>query len=128
MFKTHNMILEHAARDLCRRLRKTQTRAETIFWQHIRNRRFRGLKFYRQCPIFYELNFHESFFIADFLCFEKKLVIEIDGKIHEVQSRQDAERSRILNDLGLRVIRVKNEDIEKDVKMVLKKLAKYLEE
>ena len=44
-----------------------------------------GLKFYRQCPIFYEIYNQESFFIADFLCFEKKTVIEIDGKIHAIR-------------------------------------------
>ena len=44
-----------------------------------------GLKFYRQCPILYEINNQKSFFIADFLCFEKKTVIEIDGKIHAIR-------------------------------------------
>ena len=44
MFKTHNMTLDHAARELCRKLRKTQTQAETIFWEHVRGRKFKELK------------------------------------------------------------------------------------
>jgi very-short-patch-repair endonuclease len=60
------MKLDHTARELCRKLRRTQTQAETIFWEHVRGRKFKELKFYRQCPIFYEINNQESFFIADF--------------------------------------------------------------
>ena len=128
MFKTHNMKLDHAARDLCRELRRTQTQAETIFWKYVRGRKFQGLKFYRQCPIFYETNCHESFFIADFFCFDKKIVIEIDGKIHDARYKQDAERSKILNDLGLGVVRTKNEEIEMNIDWVLKKLSPLLED
>jgi very-short-patch-repair endonuclease len=71
MFKTDNMKLNHAARELCRKLRKSQTCAELIFGERVRGRRFLGLKFYRQCPIFYQIDNNESFFIADFLCIEK---------------------------------------------------------
>ena len=73
MFKTDNMILDHAARDLCRKLRKSQTSAESLFWERIKGRKFKGLKFYRQCPIFYHINNHESFFIADSFVLIKKL-------------------------------------------------------
>ncbi len=52
MFKTSNLTLDHAARELCRKLRRTQTRAETIFWEHVRARKFEKLKFYRQCRYF----------------------------------------------------------------------------
>jgi very-short-patch-repair endonuclease len=121
------MKLDHTARELCRKLRRTQTRAETIFWEHVRDRKFEGLKFYRQCPIFYEINYHESFFIADFFCFDKKTVIEIDGKIHDIRYKQDAERSTILKDLGLSVVRIKNEDIELNIMRVLEKLSMQLD-
>ncbi len=70
------------------KLRKSQKEAELIFWANVRGRKFKGLKFYRQCPIFYETNNQESFFIADFFCFEKKTVIEIDGKIHDFRKKQ----------------------------------------
>ena len=127
MFKTHNIILDHAARDLCKKLRRTQTRAETLFWEQVRGRKFQDLKFYRQFPIFYELNDHESFFIADFFCFDKKIVIEIDGKIHDYRYKQDVDRSRILNNLGLAVFRIKNEKIELNINQVLEELSLFLE-
>jgi len=127
MFRTHNMILDQAARELCRELRRKQTRAESIFWKKVRGRKFQGLKFYRQFPIFYEYNNHESFFIADFFCLEKKIVIEIDGIIHNTKFKQDVERTRILNDLGLTVFRIKNEDVETNIKQVLQKLFLFLE-
>ncbi len=126
MFKTHNLILDHAARELCRKLRKTQTEAEKIFWAHVRGGKFQGLKFYRQCPIFYEINNQESFFIADFFCFDKKTVIEIDGKIHDFRNKQDLDKSTILKNLGIKIIRIKNEDIEFDINQVLKKLSSFL--
>ncbi len=128
MFKTHNLILDHAARKLCRKLRKSQTEAEQIFWAHVRGRKFKRLKFYRQCPIFYETNNQESFFIADFFCFDIKTVIEIDGKIHDFRYKEDLEKSGILKTLGLKIIKIKNEDIEFDIKGVLKKLSIHFED
>jgi very-short-patch-repair endonuclease len=127
MFKTDNMILDHAARDLCRKLRKSQTSAELFFWDQVRSRRFKRLKFYRQCPIFYQINNHESFFIADFYCFDKKTVIEIDGKIHDNRNKEDEERSVILRNLGLRVIRIMNDEIQSDMNRVLEKLSSDLD-
>jgi very-short-patch-repair endonuclease len=128
MFKTHNLILDHAARELCRKLRKSQTEAELIFWTYVRGRKFKGLKFYRQCPIFYETNNQESFFIADFFCFEKKIVIEIDGKIHDFRKKQDLEKLIIIENFGLKIIRIKNEDVEFDIKGVLKKVSIHFED
>ncbi len=128
MFKTHNLILDHAARELCRKLRKSHTKAEKRFWEHVRGRKFKGLKFYRQCPIFYETNNQESFFLADFFCFEKETVIEIDGKIHDFRNKQDIEKSVIIKNLGLKIIRIKNEDIEFDIKKVLKTVSIHFED
>jgi len=71
------------AKQLCRELRKNQTKAEKIFWEAVRNRKFMGLKFYRQYPLFFDYTGKETFYIADFFCFEKKCVIEIDGKIEK---------------------------------------------
>jgi len=127
MFKTDNMILDHAARNLCRKLRESQTSAELKFWERVKSRKFRGLKFYRQFPIFYQINNHESFFIADFFCFEKKTVIEIDGRVHDIRKMEDEERSTILKNLGLSVIRIKNEEIEFDMIGVFKKLSLFLD-
>ena len=119
--------LRQVAKQLCRDLRKRQTKAEKIFWEAVRNRRFMGLKFYRQYPIFVDVDGRETFFIADFFCFEKKLVVEIDGKIHDYQKDYDALRTEIINRKGIDVIRFKNEEIEKNVDAVLRRLKMRVE-
>ena len=118
--------LREIAKIVCRDLRKNQTKAESIFWNIVRNRKFQNLKFLRQHPIFHDITGKESFFIADFFCFEKNLVIELDGPIHKYSLKEDESRTEILNYLGLRVIRFSNEQIEKDVQGVLKYISDYL--
>jgi len=98
---------------LARDLRKKQTPEESLLWQNLRNRKLHGFKFNRQFPIVYGRDFDGTshFFIADFYCNEKKLIIELDGKIHDFQKNYDKDRDFILNQLGLTVIRIKNEEI-----------------
>ena len=86
-------------------LRKPLTPAEKIFWQMVRNRNLLGLKFRRQHPI--------GPFVADFYCHDLKLVIEIDGDIHELADvkQYDKERESYIKELGLHVLRFKNEDV-----------------
>ncbi len=127
MNRTNNPILYQAAKDLSRELRKSQTKAEKLFWEAVRNRRFKGLKFYRQYPIFYEINNNESFIIADFFCFEKRTIIEIDGKIHQFRKKKDKQRTQILNILGIKVMRFMNEDIEIDLDAVLSEILRNFE-
>ena len=112
---------------LARDLRKNQTDSEKILWQNLRARKLNGLKFNRQFPIVYGRNFDGTshFFIADFYCHEKKLVIELDGKIHDFQKEYDKERDSILNKLGLNVIRIKNEELE-NISKVLEKIRNQL--
>ncbi len=121
-----NSSLKRIATMRCRELRKKQTNAEKIFWEIVRNRKFMGLKINRQFPIYFESDGKESFFIADFHCFEKKLVIEIDGKIHERQQTEDLVRTKILNELGFNVIRFKNDEVENNINEVLVKLKNYI--
>ena len=108
---------------LARELRKKQTPEEKLLWEELRNRRLNGLKFLRQHPIIYENDPHKGllFFIADFYCAEKRLVIELDGKIHDFQKEYDANRDFILKQLNLRVLRIKNEEL-KDMKEVKRKI------
>jgi len=58
-----------------------------------------------------EYNGYRNIFIADFYCHEKQLVIELDGKIHEKQKEYDEYRTFIINQLGIRVRRIKNEEL-----------------
>jgi very-short-patch-repair endonuclease len=127
MLRTDNLVLLKQAKDLSRRLRKSQTKAEKIIWENVRKKRLKGLKFYRQIPIYYEINSYESCFIADFFCFEKKTIVEIDGKFHHYRKKEDNIRTEILNSLGIRVLRFCNEDVENDLNQVLITIIEYFE-
>lgn len=118
--------LVEVAKIVCRELRKNSTKAERIFWEQVRNRRFCGKKYYRQYPIFHDITGKETFFIADFFCFEEKLIVELDGRYHQYRFKEDKERTKILNHLGLSVIRFTNDEIENDLESVLLKLGKHL--
>jgi very-short-patch-repair endonuclease len=112
--------------DLVKEMRKKQTPEEDILWQELRRKSVNGFKFLRQHPIIYG-NYDKEilFFVADFYCAKAKLIIEVDGKIHDLQKEYDSYREGILKDKGLTVLRIKNEELV-DVDWVLKKIAGYL--
>ena len=121
------MTQKQSAILLARELRKHQTPAESTVWQAIRNNKFMNSKILRQHPIFYTYRQKEKFFIADFYCRKLKLIIEIDGGIHEQQADYDQIRSELLAiQHDLRVIRFTNEEIIKDIDAVIKRLRKYV--
>jgi len=119
--------LKERAKTLARQLRKNSTKAERKFWELVRNRRFNNYKFYRQKVLFYEYHQIKKFFIADFYCHQKKLIIEIDGGIHEQQKEYDQNREEILKSLDLTVTRFTNEDIENQIETIFSKLNNALE-
>jgi very-short-patch-repair endonuclease len=114
-----NYELVEIAKMFCRDLRKNSTNSEKLLWNALRNRKLYEHKFYRQYPLFYDLYGEESFFIADFYCHENKLIIELDGEIHKYKLKEDSLITEILNSLGLRVIRFKNEEVENNLIDVL---------
>lgn len=95
-------------RDRARGMRKQPSQAERAIWDIVRDNRL-GFKFRRQRPI--------SLYIADFACMEAKLIIEIDGASHDLndQIEYDAERTRVLNALGWRVLRIRDALVLSDV-------------
>jgi len=103
-----------------RELRKRLTNAEKELWKHIRLRQIAGHKFRRQQPI--------GTYIADFACLEKKLVVEVDGGQHSEQSSYDEERTAWLESQGYRVLRFWNNEVLKEIEIVLDVIAKVLEE
>ncbi|MFH1852430.1 MAG: endonuclease domain-containing protein [Candidatus Neomarinimicrobiota bacterium] len=111
----------------CRDLRKRSTPAEKAFWQTVRNRQFRGLKFNRQYPILFEYDTDKRIFIADFYCHQLQLIVEIDGGVHEQQKDYDTLRTVILNNLEYKVIRFSNHDILNKLDQVLKRLGDFIE-
>ena len=86
-----------------RQLRKDSTRAESILWKHLRNRQLEGHKFRRQVPL--------GQYILDFVCFERRLIVEIDGGHHQGQAAYDDERTKWLESQGFRVLRFWNNDV-----------------
>ena len=122
MSLTNDPRLRQIAKQICRDLRKNQTKAELTFWNAVRNRKILGYKFYRQYPLFFDYLGKETFFIADFFCFEKRLVIELDGKIHDYQLERDQLREYLINMMGIEVVRYRNDEIEKNLNSVLEKL------
>ena len=92
--------------NLARAMRHDPTAAEAAAWALLRNRRCLGLKFRRQHVI--------RGFIADFYCPELRLVVEIDGGIHDssrAHAEYDEARSRALTQVGIDVVRIRNEDV-----------------
>jgi very-short-patch-repair endonuclease len=99
-----------------RRLRSEMTEAEEALWAGLRRDGIRGMRFRRQHAI--------GRFILDFYCPAHKLAVEVDGAVHDVpdQAEYDAARTEALNQLGIRVIRVRNEEVN-DIFTVLARIA-----
>lgn len=96
---------------IARELRKNATTEEKILWEELRNRKFNGLKFYRQHPLIYGFYGRYRFYVADFYCAEHKFIIELDGLIHESRKEYDQDRDEIIREKGISVLRIKNEEL-----------------
>ena len=113
--------------DLCRELRKQQTPAEQLLWQHLRNRDFADKKFLRQHPICVQSIFGRNlYYIPDFYCSDAKLVIEADGPSHHFKKDYDKNRDEVLKGLGLKILRFTNDEILNDVAGVLNRVKEEL--
>jgi len=100
-------------------LRKHPTRAEGLLWERLRLKST-GYKFRRQHPLYN--------FIVDFYCHALRLVIEVDGGIHDDPSiaEYDRQREAILKDLGLNMFRLRNEDIIYKMDATMEALTEYI--
>ena len=90
-----------------RRLRQTQTLAEKAFWKLVRNRRLGGFKFLRQVSI--------DRYFADFVCEAGKLIVELDGVVHEGREDYDERRTQTLELFGYMVLRFPNDRVLADL-------------
>jgi len=106
-------------------LRKRMTRAEIILWQELRNKKL-GMKFRRQMPFVFGI----YRYVADFYCPQRKLIIEIDGGIHNAPEVKEIDifREDIFNLSGYKIIRFNNEEIEYDIKNVIKRIKEMIKE
>ena len=103
-----------------RTLRKNPTEAERALWQRIRLRQLDGHKFRRQQPL--------SCYIVDFVCLEKKLIVELDGGHHTEQVASDTERTVWLEQQGFRVLRFWDNDVLKNIEAVTETIRATLSE
>jgi len=92
--------------DFARKLRRHATEPEDILWGLLRARRLDGLKFQRQVPLLG--------YTVDFLCFQRKLVVELDGRQHDAERDYDAARTLEIERHGFMVIRFHNEMVLND--------------
>ena len=96
---------------IAKNLRKKSTDAERKLWAHLRAKRLEGYKFRRQEPI--------GNYVVDFVCFENRVVIEIDGSQHQIEKNKDLKRDRWLKEQGFKVLRVWNNEVLMNIEGVL---------
>jgi very-short-patch-repair endonuclease len=103
-------------------LRKNMTLAELILWKKLKDRKAFSTKFRKQHPV--------DIFIVDFYCHEYKLVIEVDGEVHnnKISSEYDLGRTAELDKFGIRVIRFTNEQIICNIGSVITKIHEVITE
>lgn len=101
---------------IARELRKQQTSTETILWEFLKNRKLGGLKFRRQYAI--------GRYIADFYCVEKRLALELDGKIHGINDKKEYDliRQEEIESRNIIVLRFTNEEVRNNTSEVMKKI------
>ena len=106
--------IEQAAK----RMRKNLTPAEACLWSALKSKKLNGVKFRCQHPV--------GNFILDFYCPSYKLVIEVDGKIHDKQVDRDRFRTSKLEEYGYRVLRFSNEEVLSNLPRVLAEIRRVI--
>ena len=117
--KMKHKRFDNLVKQTARRLRKEQTNSEFLLWQLLRDRKLQNKKFLRQYPIVFDWEGKKRFFIADFYCHEACLVVELDGDVHLQRKDHDKARDRILKSIGIKVVRIRNEDVASNMKRVI---------
>lgn len=104
-----------------KQLRKNQTPWESKLWYYLRGSRFKRCKFKRQVTI--------GNFIADFSCFDKKIIIELDGSQHFEESVKikDLEKEKYFKLCGYKILRFSNLDIDNNLDGVLEEIRRTVE-
>jgi very-short-patch-repair endonuclease len=110
--------LRRAMVEIARQFRKQPTKGEKLLWEHLRARRLDGVKFRRQQPL--------GPFVVDFFAASHRLIVEIDGAVHDDQQEADRQRQGLLESLGLRFCRIRTELVESDITEALSRIRKAL--
>ncbi|SJM30606.1 endonuclease domain-containing protein [Mesorhizobium delmotii] len=93
-------------RAFAKAMRADATNAENILWQALRNKQLEGLKFKRQVPL--------DGYILDFVCFDARLIVEVDGGQHS-ESKRDVARDMHFEIRGFKTLRVWNDEVVKNI-------------
>jgi very-short-patch-repair endonuclease len=101
-------------------LRREMTEAERMLWEQLRRNQLRGFHFRRQQVI--------DGFIVDFYCHAANLVVEVDGEVHETQKVYDNQRDAVLSQRGLRILRIGNDEVRRNLDDVLTRIGRACEE
>jgi len=102
--------------NIAKELRKRPTEVEKLLWRYLRGKRLGELKFRRQQPV--------GNYIVDFVCYDKKLVIELDGGQHAKNKAKDIKRDKWLQEHGFKVLRLWNNEVLCNVEGVLEAVKK----
>ena len=106
--------LERRMQAVARKLRKHPTTAEATLWTALRKRQLDGRKFRRQVAI--------GAFVVDFYCSTERLAVEVDGPIHDHQIQSDKIRQELIESLGIRFVRLTNDDVENRLEAAIDKI------
>lgn len=103
-----------------RNLRNNPTLTETLLWEKLSNKQLDGFKFRRQHSI--------NHYIVDFYCPVLKLIIEVDGEIHDHPKNKTNDRLRDLElaELGFHILRFRNKEIESNIEVVIERIQNFI--
>ncbi len=120
-YETADPVLYGLLKEFVKNSRSNSTQAENALWQMLRDKKLGGYKFRRQYII--------GAFIADFVCLSKKLIIEVDGLMHQLPENiiSDEERTAWLKEKGFKVIRFTNEEVTANTESILTKILSKLQ-
>jgi very-short-patch-repair endonuclease len=93
------------------------TPAEKSLWEELRANKL-GVHFRRQQIV--------AGFIVDFYCHKSALIVEVDGDVHDLQQEEDTRREKALSELGLRIVRFKNDEVLKNLSAVIEKIRRQI--
>ncbi|HLG33881.1 MAG TPA: endonuclease domain-containing protein [Bacteroidia bacterium] len=111
----------HELVELAREFRNNPTKAEKILWQKLKGKQVLGYDFHRQKPI--------GYYVVDFFCLKLMLAIELDGNVHETDYamlRDERRQDSIMDEFGIRFLRFRNFEIEKNVDGVVREIEEWI--
>ncbi|MHB1108510.1 MAG: DUF559 domain-containing protein, partial [Lutibacter sp.] len=117
-YLTGNQNIAHVLLERAKEMRANPTQAESFLWEQLKSKKL-DIKFRQQYLI--------DDYIVDFVCLSKRLIIEVDGNIHESQIEKDFERTKILENKGYKVIRFTNEEVIGNIDEVVSNIIEELE-